>query len=99
MLVTDTAWPLHCTVFMVLLILILNPPDFQKLFSKLYMRAGSTAACDFGKNLCQQGAICAEYVPGQDSGHCVNSTVKFVPSYSTRLECKVGSANVDGNLQ
>ncbi|DBA69331.1 TPA: hypothetical protein ACH3X2_012908 [Trebouxia sp. C0005] len=48
----------------------------------------SESACDFNKNQCQAGAVCAEYVPGQETGHCVNATVKFVPSYSTHLECK-----------
>ncbi|DBA90918.1 TPA: hypothetical protein ACH3X1_016125 [Trebouxia sp. C0004] len=46
------------------------------------------AACDFSKNQCRAGAVCAEYVPGQESGHCVKATVKFVPAYSTRMECK-----------
>lgn len=49
---------------------------------------GLDSACDFSKNRCQAGAVCAEYVPGQETGHCVNASVKFVPSYSTHLECK-----------
>lgn len=61
-----------------------------KISHLLLACADSESACDFNKNQCQAGAVCAEYVPGQETGHCVNATVKFVPSYSTHLECKVG---------
>ena len=30
-------------------------------------------------------------MPGQDTGSCINSTVRFVPSYSTHLKCKVNT--------
>ena len=51
--------------------------------------ADGGAACDFHKNPCREGTVCAEYVQGQHPGHCVNATVSYVPSYSTQLACKV----------
>lgn len=50
------------------------------------------AACDPFKKVCPDGQVCAGWrASGGDAsymGHCVNATVRYVPSYSTKLECE-----------
>uniref|UniRef100_A0A383VJT7 Nicastrin n=1 Tax=Tetradesmus obliquus TaxID=3088 RepID=A0A383VJT7_TETOB len=48
-------------------------------------------ACDHWKRRCQEGQVCAGWRSSSDEelmGRCVNATVRYVPSYSTRVSCE-----------